>query len=411
MSEQHRRLVISERTSLSILFLFTGGFMLAEGLQNWIRGKIETHPEVIMLLLVTYAIAFSMFVLAVLKDDIVLKLRHLPVAALIFTILTSAYVIIQVEFNGAYRTDALAFTHYSAILYLNGLNPYTQDLQVALAKFHVDPEFITLSPSGDLISNLNYPALHFLLFVPAVFLGISDMRVVVFLFEIGTILSIYLWSPRELRPLILIPIFAGSDLAITFNAGSITDFLWVLPLVLMIFVRDKPIFAGIAYGVASAIKQTPWLLGPFLLVYFWREGKGHELKNRALRTIQFLAAALVAFSIPNAKFMWENFGAWYDGVVTPAFGNLVALTQGLSLLTQAGGVPLPLRFYTLSIIAVFLVLLFNYAIYFDKLRQAVWAFPAIMMWFSYRGLQNYFIYWTPLLVVASVILYRESIQH
>ena len=105
--------------------------------------------------------------------------------------------------------------------------------------------------------------------------------------------------------------------------------------------------------------------------------------------------------------MWLNFSAWYTGVVTPALGNLVVLSQGLSLITLALGVPLPPEFYLIAAATVGVTLLLNYYAYFEKMKLAIWAFPAIMLWFSYRGLQNYFVFWMPLLVMSAVILYRK----
>jgi uncharacterized membrane protein len=122
----------------------------------------------------------------------------------------------------------------------------------------------------------------------------------------------------------------------------------------------------------------------------------------------FTAAAVASFLIPNLWFMFNNFDAWYSGVVTPAFGNLVVLSQGLSLITLASGVPLPPVFYLVVTFVVAATLIVEYYVYFEHLALALWAFPAIILWFSYRGLQNYFIFWTPLLVMSAVLLYRRS---
>jgi uncharacterized membrane protein len=382
--------------------------MLAEGLQNWIRGRIETHPEVVVLLLITYALAFTLLVFSTLDSDLVLKLRDVVLASLVLTIAISWYVITQIEYPNSYQTDALAFSHYSAVLYSKGINPYAQDLQSALSAFSVSPQFITLTPTGDLVSTLNYPALQFLDLLPAVWLGIHDARIVLFIFEIAAVLIIYFWAPKEIRPLALIPLFAGSDLMINFGAGALGEFLWVLPLVLMIVYMDRPWLAGVMFGLACATKQTPWLLAPFLLVWFLRSRPEVALKLRAERTGMFAICAAGAFLIPNLGFMWENFGAWYSGVVTPASGNLVVLGQGFSLITLAGGVPLPPAFYLIATFVVGATLLVNYFVYFEKLAYAVWAFPAAILWFSYRGLQNYFIFWTPLLVMSAVLLYRKG---
>jgi hypothetical protein len=34
--------------------------------------------------------------------------------------------------------------------------------------------------------------------------------------------------------------------------------------------------------------------------------------------------------------------------------------------------------------------------------------PAIIMWFGYRSLQNYFIYWSPMLLVAAFAWWDEE---
>ena len=388
--------------------LFAAGFIFAEGLQNWIRGRVETHPEVVLLIILTYVLAFTLFLLATMNTKGIVKLRDVGFASLILTTAVSWYVVTQIEHPGAYQTDALAFVHYSAILLSRGINPYPQDLQSALSMFSVSPEFITLTPNGNLVSTLNYPALQVIAFLPAVWAGLLDARIIIYLFEIATLVIVYLWSPKEIRLLALLPLFAGSDLAINFSAGSIADFIWVLPLVLMVVYMERPLVAGIMFGLACAVKQTPWLLAPYLLIWFFRSGMNCGLQSRLKRMGMFTAAAVASFLIPNLWFMFNNFDAWYSGVVTPAFGNLVVLSQGLSLITLASGVPLPPVFYLVVTFVVAATLIVEYYVYFEHLALALWAFPAIILWFSYRGLQNYFIFWTPLLVMSAVLLYRRS---
>jgi uncharacterized membrane protein len=150
------------------------------------------------------------------------------------------------------------------------------------------------------------------------------------------------------------------------------------------------------------------LLAPYLLIWFFKSESNLKLKSRLERVGTFVAAAVAAFLIPNLWFMFKDFGAWYSGVLTPAFGNLVVLSQGLSLITLANGVPLPPAFYLVATVVVAATLIVEYYIYFERLAFALWAFPAIILWFSYRGLQNYFIFWTPLLIMSAVLLYKRS---
>ena len=396
-----------EQFAVRVSMVFAAGFIFAEGLQNWIRGQIQSHPEVVFLIILSYAIAFTLFIVATINDARIMKLRDFAFASLIFTTAISWYVVTQIEHPASYQTDALAFVHYSAILLSKGINPYPRDLVSALSMFSVSPEFLTLTPNGNLVTTLNYPALQVIAFLPAAWAGLKDARIIIYLFELVTLAVIYLWSPRALRPLVIIPLFAGSDLAINFSAGSIADFIWVLPLVFMVVWMDYPLLAGIMFGLASAVKQTPWLLAPYLLVWFLRSTPNIALQSRLKRVGVFAGASVGAFLIPNLWFMLQDFGAWYSGVVTPAFGNLVVLSQGFSLITLAAGVPLPPSFYLMIVVIVAVTLLVEYYLYFEKLAHVLWAFPAIILWFSYRGLQNYFIFWTPLVVMSAVILCRR----
>jgi len=42
------------------------------------------------------------------------------------------------------------------------------------------------------------------------------------------------------------------------------------------------------------------------------------------------------------------------------------------------------------------------------MKYLVWWLPAILMFFAYRSLQNYFIYWYPMAVVSLGAWFREE---
>ena len=336
------------------------------------------------------------------------RLRFLPLAALLFVTAFSIYVVAEVQYRGVYRTDSMAFTHYASQLWIfPSWNPYGSDLQKALEMFSVDIDYVTLKPDGDFITNLNYPALHLLFFTPFVFLGLQDMRWVTFAFEVAAILILYYWSPEETRPLVLIPFFAGADLSINFTAGCLGDILWVLPLMITALYIESPLISGLSYGLASAVKQEPWILLPFLLTWTWKSTRDTQTKKFRTTGI-FLAAAATAFLVPNVPFIIKNPNAWLSDVTTPLSGDLIVVSQGISTLSQTGLLPLSRSFYFTLAASVFLFLLINYSLHFEELKNTLWAFPAVIMWFTPRGLQNYFIYMIPLCLAASVKLYKES---
>lgn len=405
--------LLNRQFNIRMLFIFAGGFILYEGFHNWLRGRILEHPGIILIHTVAYLMAFSLFFLALIDDNRLEKIEVYPLLVLIFTLFYSIYIISNIVYLGVYRTDAMALSHYSALRFVdeftNGVifNPYTVDLQEGLRLFSVDLDYITFTEKGDIITSFNYPALHFLHFVPFIKIGWNDMRWVVLLFEIATILIIYIKSNLELRPLIVILLFAGSDLTINFTAGCVTDFLWILPLVVSAFYLDKNLlFAGFLFGISCATKQIPWILAPFLIIWVWHS-KQYLIINRVRRIVVFILATVIGFILPNMYFIFNDFEAWREGVFTPLYGNLVFLSQGLSLFTQAGLFNVQKTFYLIVTICFIGVLLINYLVYFKKLKYTVWMYPGFIMWASYRGLQNYFIVWIPLIAVALVLWYNQ----
>jgi len=394
---------------LRIGYLSAGSFCLYEGFQTWVRGQIEVNPQVVGYCLIVYVVSFMMLALALSSPHLAMRYKDTIPVALMTVSVISAYVLFEIQYKGAYRTDALAFTQYAADIFLRkGLNPYPLDLQEALQQFKVEPLYITLTPNGDISTNLAYPALHFLLFVPFLAMGLSDMRWVLFLFETATLLTLYIKSPRELRPIILLPIFISADLAIDFNAGAVSDFLWVLPMVWAAFYIDDPFRSGILYGMACAIKQEPWIAGPLLLIWMYNLNRG-SFVVKMCSVLKFVGAALLSFAVPNLLFVLKDPVAWVSGVLTPASGGLVLLSQGVSMLTQAGIAQLPPLFYLAITITLFLTLVANYFVYFDKLKHLLWLLPALTMWFSPRALQNYFMYWIPVMV-AGVLVRRSELR-
>jgi len=398
---------IDEVFILRLAFIFSAQFALYEGFQDYNRGS--GRPEVVVLTLVIYGVSLLVFVMSLLPSSVVLRFRDLPLLLLLLVMVTSVYVVAEISYRGAYRTDVLAFSHYAAMLFVNqGANPYTQDMTKALDLFKVQPSDLTPLTSGTYLMTFQYPALHFLVFVPFVLLGLRDMRWVLVLFELGAVLTLYLKGPRKLRPMLLLPLFAGSDLMINFTAASVSDALWVLPLLFAAFCLERPLALGFFYGLACAMKQTPWFLAPFLLIYLIKTEEGKRLRERLRPAVKFTATTVAVFLAINLPFMLPNPTAWFGNVLTPMTEDLVIHSQGLSSLTEVGLLSVSKVFYTVVFASVFLVLVVNYYVYLDKLRFAFWIFPGIALWFSYRALTNYIIYWTPLMLVSMILWYKAE---
>ncbi len=393
---------------LRLSFLFTGQFALYEGFADWNRGRADLHPAVAILTLIVYGAALLIFGLSLSEGKVLWRFRHFPLIPFVLATLTGVYVVAEIAYKGSYRTDVLAFSQYAAMLFANqGLNPYLQDMSKSLTIFAVQPSDLTPLSTGLFTTSFQYPALQFLVFVPFVLLGLKDMRWVLVAFELGVLFTLYWKSPDALRPMIILPLFAGTDLMINFTASSVTDMLWVLPLLFAAFNLKKPEISGVYYGFASAFKQIPWLLAPFLLIYFIRSTPGTS-REKLLKAGKFAVPSALVFFGLNLPFIIGAGFTWLSDVLTPISSNLVILSQGPSVLTQLGVLPVGRIFYTVLALGVLLVLLVNFYVSFDKLKFIFWIFPGIILWFSYRSLTNYVIYWLPLMLVSLILWYNEQ---
>ena len=122
----------------------------------------------------------------------------------LFVLVTAAFlawIYWQVFQNPAYGTDELAFDQYAAQLWMHGINPYRASMAPAFQQFLVPVTYHTFTLNGHTITKLSYPALSFLLYVPALALGLHAQAAVwvdaVFWIVANGIL--YLMLPREYR--------------------------------------------------------------------------------------------------------------------------------------------------------------------------------------------------------------------
>jgi len=398
-------MVLNERLTTRLGFLLTGAFLLYIGVINWERGQIFDHPEVAVGILVTYVVGFGLLFLSIFDFHKTEKYRILIFLSLIFSLIFSVYVFTQIV-TKVYGTDTLAFSHYSANLVLEGKNPYEHSMLPALEEYEVPSQFTTPMLDGLAADRTSYPALSFLIYVPFVWMGLADMRWVTLLFHVATLSLIYFKSPPVLRPLIILPLFIIPSF-LEYTGGAVTDFLWVLPLVLMAIYMRRADLSGVLFGLACSIKQTPWLLVPFLLVWLWKSNESLGLKHRLIQIGKFCAISGATFLVFNLPFIIDNPNAWYLGVSAPISGDMIPFGSGLSILTQIGMVSLPKSFYTVSAGVVLLTLLVNYYLHFGRIKYTIWLFPAIILWFSYRSLQSYFIYWIPLLAISFSMWYAS----
>jgi uncharacterized membrane protein len=126
------------------------------------------------------------------------------------------------------------------------------------------------------------------------------------------------------------------------------------------------------------------------------------------KVASFLGPAAGFFALVNLPFAYTDPTNWFRNVITPISSDLVILSQGPAVLSQVGLISVGRVFYSILAIGVLIVLAGNYYVYFDKLRYMLWIFPGIILWFSFRALTSYIIYWMPLMLVSLLLWYRAE---
>jgi hypothetical protein len=318
----------------------------------------------------------------------------------------------QIYSSPAYPTDEVAFDQYAAMLLVHGHDPYLTSMAPAVGLYHLAPTNLTFHLNGTPVTSLSYPSLSFLFYAPAVLLGWSTQAAVVLNIAAWSVavLFLFLVLPRSLAPAAII--LGSFSVYVGYAVGGVTDALFVPLLMGAAFNWDSFLTRGgwrrwvgpVLFGLAMAVKQTPWLVLPFLVTGIVIEGC-RRLGSRRLGIragAQYLAAALVAFLVPNLVFIVMGPAAWLRGIFTPLNPHIVPSGQGLvglSLFLGVGGGSLSA--FSLVALVVFLALWAAYISSYPVLKGWTFILPAFVLFFTARSFENYFVDLVPAALVAA----------
>lgn len=384
--------LLSAATSYSwialVVVVVLGAWGLATVLASWLRteNSVLSHPRL---------------------SEVLTWLTALLTVA---TFVMWAYV--QVRSAPGYGTDELAFDQYAALLAQHGLNPYLHSMAPSFPLFRVSPDGYTYSVTGVPVTQLSYPALSFLLYIPLLAMGFSSQLAVMVNVAAWalTVLLIFALLPRSVRPAALV--IGSIGVYVSYAAGGVTDVLYMPLLVLAAYRWNEFGHSRISYlgpamlGLAMAVKQTPWPLLPFILCALALEEHARTDAAAALRRCaRYLAVAGGAFLLPNIWYIAASPGPWLSGVVTPIVHELVPAGQGavaLSLFLGIGGGSLVA--FTIATIAFGLLLLALYVGTYPLLRPATFILPAFVLFFASRSYGSYLVSLVPAALVGAVTL-------
>ncbi len=319
-----------------------------------------------------------------------------------------------------YGTDELAYDQSAASGLLHGINPYTTDFRPSLTTFGVFGGG-TMTLHGTVVPSIAYPSLSFLLYVPFVLLFGSGSYTGLFVDMIawagaGAILWRFMsHATRPWVPLLLaVPVLFGAVV------GGMTDSLY-LPFEMVAVCcwdrfgdpRERSIarwVGPLALGLACGIKQSPWLIAPFLLYGVGVEAhrRGQDWKRVTLR---YVAIAGAAFIVPNLPFIVWNPAAWLSRVLLPLTGGLVPMGIGPSGLLRGYGIGGGnLSMFGLASASAMVAMLLLYVSHYASLRRVIPLLPLAVLFVSGRSLGPYFGFCLPALAVNAGSI-RDSVAN
>ncbi len=318
----------------------------------------------------------------------------------------------------AYGTDEMAFDQYAAQLALHGIDPYLRSMAPAFAKFQVSPNGYTFELNGTPVTALSYPALSFLLYVPFLALGWSTQLAVAL--NVGAwavslvLLAIYL--PARQRPLAVA--LTSFSVYIGYAVGGVTDALYVPFLIIAAVGWDRygstrgwaAWIGPLAFGCAMDIKQTAWMLLPFLLMGLIAEAhrKEHRGWPRLQAAARYTAIAALAFFLPNLPYLVPHPVAWVNGIFKPLLASTVPSGQGwitLDLFLHGGGSITAVTM--LSLVAV-LALGVLYAVTYPRLKGWTFFAPSLILFWATRSFGSYLVMLIPAAWVAWTTMGRSN---
>ncbi len=385
---------------------------------------VDTFTWIALLQLALGALGVATFAIAWsardLSDPVVRRVLHAAVLAT--TIGFAIWALMQIRSAPGYGTDEIAFDQYAAQLAAHLHNPYTHSMAPSFALFGVSPDGYTFHLNGTPVTSLSYPAMSFLIYVPFIWLGFGTQLGVFanVAFWAASVLVAYRLLPTELKP--LAPILGSLGVFAGFAVGGVTDVVYLIPLMIAVYRWDayhsmnpwRARVLPIAMGLAMSIKQTPWIILPFLVAALYLEESAREGHQSALRlTKRYVVWVAGTFILVNAPFILNSPRAWISGVLTPLRASSVPAGQGavaLSLYLGLGGGEL--RWYTGALALAALGTLVVFVLTYPRFKALTVLAPAFIMLFSARSFASYMLMPAlPGLVAMASTTSRPAVTH
>ncbi|MUM65308.1 hypothetical protein D1867_08665 [Acidianus infernus] len=369
-----------------VTYIIIGSTILSAIFIISFRINILNNPVIAAVLALSFFSAIAIFVIAL--DPYILnpnrKINMIDDIIVIISILT--YTLISVFLINGYGTDDMEYIATAINYLIHGINPYLQSYH----PHNVEPTYLL---NGNIASSYIYPPLSFLLYTP-LYLILDLLKIKLYyinilniIFEDLLAIIIYLQGRKRKDPIATLPIifiFITSGLLAPSFAG-VNSSVWAVFIALSYVYNGKK--SGIFLALADSFNQIPWVITPFLLIY-----KKKDLLN-------VLKGFLTSILLINVPFLIWNPYAFLHIITLDEKTIPVAFT-GFTILNFTTLFSVEPWFFTYAMALSGAFLIYIYYRFFDRLKESLWIFPLIIMWFSWRTLTSYFIMWPQLMFLS-----------
>lgn len=333
------------------------------------------------------------------------KLRYFSLWFFLIIFLSILLITLLFAFSApVLPTDETVMDLYSAHLFLQGLNPYNPNLASNAFTYYNFPLALgTPITTGGYVNTLTYPALSFIMMIPAVLFHIRASLISVPFFVLPVFLSWYrAWSKREylLSMLILIPFLT---LTIYTNQVQFSDddIVWASLLMVSYFALPRIKLSGFMFGLSLAVKQFPAVVLPFMVYYAIKEYGGRKATT-------WLIFAVIAFMVVNAYFILLNPSYFISSMIANEVSPIIGVGFGISQISFLGFVQIPRVVFAFCMVAILIISLVIYIVYYEKIKFAMFVFPIIIFFFNYRFFIQYSFYWMILSILPLIDLINSN---
>ena len=309
-------------------------------------------------------------------------------------------------------TDELAIDQRAAELIMKGVDPYAHALFGTSSAIPVASGFQTSLIGGGVVSHLSYPSLAAIADIPALLLGFGLLSgsVTDIVGVIVTVVVLYLLMPVRYR---WSAVLIGTLPAVTSLAtGGSTDFVYIPFLIVAAWRWDRfadPQVRGVerwigpvALGIAMAIKQTPWLVIPFILIGLVAEARERGLANQYQLALRYLAISVGVFAVLNLPFLVWGPSVYLQGVFQPFSPNIYPEGFGLVALDTLGANGGVYGYLSYASLAALLACVALAVARYPALKRGMLFLIPVSLFLATRSLAGYMFFLLPGALVAAV---------